>query len=115
MFLLVEAVLQSKTRLAFSSSDPTQMEQGRQTPQPRTEPVKVVGFHVEGASPSPKPSTLREAGHPSSLSPVIIPPAFQVGIYKYVLSVNIRTDKFCSVATRRKQRIFITERALTDD
>ena len=45
-------------------------------------PRKVVGFHVEGASPSP----IDSENHPSykalksgSLSPVIIPPSFQQG------------------------------------
>lgn len=44
-------------------------------------PVKVVGFHVEGASPSPKAyAPLQDSITRSSPSPVIIPPAFQVSI-----------------------------------
>ena len=46
-------------------------------------PVKVVGFHVEGAAPSPgREVTLGEQPHgikSNSPSPVIIPPSFQVG------------------------------------
>lgn len=46
-------------------------------------PLKVVGFHVEGASPSPSDPTLREIDLKSgSLSPVMIPPAFQVRVRK---------------------------------
>lgn len=46
-------------------------------------PVKVVGFHVEGASPSPRTSVLSETVGSSgaSLSPVIIPPSFQVRVW----------------------------------
>lgn len=54
------------------------MDHGRTMPQKTEPPLKVVGFHVEGASPSPRPSSLREAVKPASLSPVIIPPSFQV-------------------------------------
>lgn len=44
-------------------------------------PVKVVGFHVEGTSPSPSSDTvLKEAVKSGSLSPVIIPPSFQVRV-----------------------------------
>ncbi|GAB4815322.1 hypothetical protein N2152v2_002368 [Parachlorella kessleri] len=45
----------------------------------QTPPVKVVGFHVEGSSPSPRPTTLADAGREvsTSPSPVIIPPLFQ--------------------------------------
>jgi hypothetical protein len=45
-------------------------------------PVKVVGFRVEGATPSPGESSLAEAAQANtstgSPSPVIIPPAFAV-------------------------------------
>lgn len=45
-------------------------------------PVKVVGFRVEGASPSPRDTSLADAGGVSAVtgspSPVIIPPAFAV-------------------------------------
>ena len=47
-----------------------------------TPPVKVVGFHVEGSSPSPRDTSAllqNKMGSSASLSPVIIPPAFQVG------------------------------------
>lgn len=43
--------------------------------------LQVVGFHVEGASPSPRPTTLSDTASrdvSSSPSPVIIPPLFQV-------------------------------------
>lgn len=43
-------------------------------------PVKVVGFRVEGATPSPRDTSLADAGAASTVtgspSPVIIPPAF---------------------------------------
>lgn len=40
---------------------------------------KVVGFHVEGATPSPQNDELMKQNIKSgSLSPVIIPPSFQV-------------------------------------
>jgi translation initiation factor eIF-2B subunit delta len=56
------------------------MDQGRGHSQlPIDPPVKVVGFHVEGASPSPRAgSTLRDALEQGGISPVIIPPTFQV-------------------------------------
>lgn len=45
-------------------------------------PVKVVGFRVEGATPSPRDTSLADAGAASTVtgspSPVIIPPAFVV-------------------------------------
>lgn len=45
-------------------------------------PVKVVGFRVEGATPSPRDTSLADAGAASTVtgspSPVIIPPAFAV-------------------------------------
>jgi hypothetical protein len=46
-------------------------------------PVKVVGFRVEGATPSPRDSALADAADAintltGSPSPVIIPPAFTV-------------------------------------
>lgn len=44
-------------------------------------PVKVVGFHVEGATPSPSSDqNLTQTLKTGSLSPVIIPPSFQVRI-----------------------------------
>lgn len=45
-------------------------------------PVKqVLGFHVEGASPSPPgPGLLQNAVTAGSPTPVIIPPTFQVGL-----------------------------------
>ena len=40
---------------------------------------KVVGFHVEGVTPSPVDSdVIQNAIKSGSLSPVIIPPSFQV-------------------------------------
>jgi translation initiation factor eIF-2B subunit delta len=47
----------------------------------KSPPVKVVGFHVEGAAPSPRDTALEEAiklskNAAGSPSPVIIPPAF---------------------------------------
>lgn len=44
------------------------------------QPVKqVVGFHVEGTSPSPtQPSLLQASMTAGSPTPVIIPPSFQV-------------------------------------
>jgi translation initiation factor eIF-2B subunit delta len=44
------------------------------------QPAKqVVGFHVEGASPSPTPPSLLQGGVTAgSPTPVIIPPVFQV-------------------------------------
>lgn len=56
------------------------MDQGRPVPQKAEPPVKVVGFHVEGASPSPQPNSLRDALKTGSMSPVMIPPSFQVRI-----------------------------------
>lgn len=42
-------------------------------------PVKVVGFHVEGATPSPSSDqNMTQTLKTGSLSPVIIPPSFQV-------------------------------------
>lgn len=42
---------------------------------------KVVGFHVEGASPSPSNNDMiKNAIKSGSLSPVIIPPSFQVRV-----------------------------------
>lgn len=46
-------------------------------------PVKVVGFRVEGATPSPRDTSLADAAAAASTvtgspSPVIIPPAFGV-------------------------------------
>lgn len=45
-------------------------------------PVKVVGFRVEGATPSPRDTSLADVGAASTVtgspSPVIIPPAFAV-------------------------------------
>ena len=49
----------------------------------KSPPVKVVGFHVEGATPSPGRETTLGEQPPNvksnSPSPVIIPPSFQVG------------------------------------
>lgn len=56
---------------------PAMDQQGRAVPRGTEPTFKVVGFHVEGASPSPRPPGLRDVvgGSPS---PVIIPPTFQV-------------------------------------
>ena len=53
------------------------MDQGWPVPRGGEPTRKVVGFHVEGASPSPRPHEARGVGG-GSPSPVIIPPAFQV-------------------------------------
>ncbi len=54
--------------------------------------MQVVGFHVEGQSPSPSPTSILQdslrkisAGSPT---PVIIPPSFQVPVYEPVQQLS---------------------------